>query len=80
MYPPHNISQKNTWGKMDDSVYIAPIGYSILPHMRGKTVFLRKKRINFFTKSLIAIISVFDLFDLCLRPWSKLEVSFLCKL
>ena len=68
MYPPHNISQKNTLGKMDDPVHIAPIGYSILPHMQGKTVFLRKKRINFFTKSIIAIISAFDLFDLCLRP------------
>ena len=52
---------------MDDPVHIAPIGYSILPRMRGKTV-LEKKRINFFIKSVIAIISAFGLFDLCLRP------------
>ena len=67
MYPPHNISKNIRWGKMDNPVHMAPVGYFILPHMRGKTIFLRKKKINFFTKSLIAIISVFGLFDLSLQ-------------
>ena len=52
MYPPHNISQKNTWGKMDDPVHIASIGYSILPRMRGKTVILRKKKESIFSQNL----------------------------
>ena len=61
MYPPHNISQKNMLGQDGLSG----------PHCHiygAKQFFSEKKRINFFTKSIIAIISTFGLFDLCLQP------------
>ena len=68
MYPPQNISQKNTLKQDRRSGPYCPYRvFHIAPYM-GQNGFFKKKIINFFTNYLMAIISVFGLFDLCLRP------------
>ena len=67
MYPPHNISQKNMLGQDGRSGPHCPYRVFHIAPYTGQNVFFQK-RINFFTKSIIAIISAFGLFDLCLQP------------